>query len=159
MNDDNTYELIGRAIVAWNDLELVWYLTFLTLSDDPRPKADAEYLGLHRFYDQLKRSKSRAKAVLADENIKKALMLLAERSELAAKKRNKVAHTKYIRSSDRKVKSLSIWRIGESHLSEVSLPTDLHDMENELALIADELASLLFRICAALGKEPPDTEP
>jgi hypothetical protein len=158
MNEDNTFELIGRAIVAWNDLELVWYLTFLTLSNEPRSKADAEYLSLGRFSDELNLSKKLAKTVLTDEAIKKVLMDLAERSKLAARKRNKVAHTKYIRSSDRNVKSLSIWKIGNRHLSEASLPTDLQDMEKEFSLIADELAGLLFRICAALGKEPPEID-
>ena len=43
MSDDNDYELIGRATVAWNDVELSWYLIYLVLMQAPREQADAVY--------------------------------------------------------------------------------------------------------------------
>src|SRR5207253_3043174 len=112
-DEQNTYELIGRATVAWNDIELVWGLIFVALLDAPRSQADAAYHALRNFEAQRQMTMALATERLANTSTAyKALANLNKKLSPIKRGRNDIAHTKYVGAYGSK--ELEIWNVGRS---------------------------------------------
>src|SRR5947207_4646055 len=96
-SERNTYELIGRVTVAWNDVELLWMTLYLAFLDAPRKQADAAYHSLKVFAAQ--REITYRLGMLALEGnsaLLKELGDLYDETGKASGDRNAVSHAKYI---------------------------------------------------------------
>ncbi len=159
MDDENTYELIGRATVAWSDVELTWYLIYLTLSSAPRDQADAIYFIPNNSATERKVTYSLAEVVLAaNPTLLSELGNLLCRTNSAIRDRNAIAHGKFIFARDKDNKSVDLWSVGKNKLIGKPMGSELTRMETDFLSLADDLSTFMFRACIALGREPPSIE-
>lgn len=160
MNDQSarhSYELIGRATVAWNDVELLWMTLFLTFLDAPRAQADATYHSLRVFAAQRDMTNRLGCLRIGDDPVlDKRLRGLYDETGRAAGDRNAIAHAKFIKGSDEG--PLYVWQIGENRLIGADLNATITAMIDRFSALAEDLQTFLFQVCAALGKEPPSFE-
>jgi hypothetical protein len=158
--DENDYELIGRATVSWSDVELTWYLIYLTLNDLPRDQADAIYDIPNGFGSELKLISAIAEKVLADQpEVLKEFNILKSLTQERYGFRNAIAHGKYIFSRDDPAdKALDLWAVGNNRLIGKALPGQFKLMDTEARALAEHCEIFLFKLCHVLGKEPPSIE-
>jgi hypothetical protein len=156
----HSYELIGRATVAWNDVELLWMTLFLTFLDAPRAQADATYHSLRAFAAQrdmtVSLGRSRLNGIPALDALDRRLGQLSAATGKAAGDRNAIAHAKFLKGSDDG--SLGVWQVGDNRLIGVDLNAAIVAMIEDFTALAEDLETFLFQVCTALEKEPPSFE-
>lgn len=161
MDEDNTYEFIGRVTVAWSDVELTWYLIYLTVSHADRDEADAIYFTPNNSATERKLTINIANVTLAAHpNLIDQIGQLQNRTNHASGDRNAIAHGKYIFAHGRadESKSVDLWAVGKNRLIGKPLDSELLRMETEFLTLANDLTDFMFQACIALGKEPPSIE-
>src|ERR1035437_2101740 len=143
MSDENTYELIGRATVAWSDVELTWYLIYLTLSSASRDDAYAIYFAPKNAETERKITHKLGSVVLVNAKTPNTLPIelakLYKRTNTASADRNNIAHGKFVRSNGKNDTSTTLWAVGKNGLLGKPLDSELSQMEKKFYLLADEL--------------------
>ena len=152
MNKTNHYEQIGRATVIWNDVELLWYPIFLTLTDIPRVQAEAIYHSIKVFAGQSDIVFALGKAVLEPHpDLSTSLAELFNRTGQCSGVRNAIIHAKYIANPIST--ELVVWDVGKNRLIGKQLQTEISDFLSELDHLTRDLLGFLFQCCHKLGKD------
>lgn len=161
MYEDNTYEFIGRATVAWSDVELTWYLIYLAVSHADREEADAVYFTPNNSATERKITCAVAEvSLIAHPDLVAELHKLNNKTGSLSGDRNAIAHGKFVfaRGMAETNKSVDLWSVGKNRLIGKPLDSELLRMETDFLQLAGDLSDFMYRACIALGKEPPSIE-
>ena len=157
MNETNNYEQIGKATVIWNDVEMLWYLIFLTLTDLPRNQADAVYHSIKVFAGQRDIVFALGRVVLAKHpDLETSLSEIYNQTGNCSGERNAIIHAKYIKSPISV--SLDVWDVGNNRLIGKKLDVEISAFLSELEQLTHDLLLFHFQCCNRLGKETPSIE-
>ncbi len=160
MSDPNlhkTYELIGRATVAWSRVELIWTMLFVSLLDAPREQADAIYHSLKSSAAQREMTLALAATVLSSHNdILVALGKINCSMGKLSGDRNAMMHAKYAGSDNGP--TVDVFSVGQNRLVGKDLNAELPRIIEESNSLHDAIWTLLARVCAALGRDMPSLE-
>lgn len=96
---ENPYELIGKAVVAWNRIDGWWQEIFTTLLDAPKQQGDLLYLTLANAKAQSDIIKNLANLKLDQNgNARRRIHEALSKTSEVAGLRNVIAHSRYISS-------------------------------------------------------------
>lgn len=91
---EKIFELVGRIIAAWNEVDLVWYLVFTrVIYSTPRALADAIYSNSNSSHTRRELIMAAVAAMIAEHSVlRERIRDLKRKTEKLARKRNDIAH-------------------------------------------------------------------